>query len=84
MYEDIIVRYHKISNKSLIAIFTYIGQDDPVSKLNSVVYNFTNNNSYNEYIDSHLDNPWMRVIIIGINEMKQEKYNPELHKVNDN
>lgn len=75
MFEDIVIRHHKINNKSSLAIFTYIGQGDPVSNLKDVIYDYTRGKSYNEFIDSHLDNPWIKVIIIGINDLPQKRYN---------
>lgn len=74
MFEDIIIRHHKINNNISLAVFTYIGQGDPVSNLRDVVRDYTKGRNYNEFIDSHLDNPWIRVIIIGINDLPQERY----------
>ncbi len=77
MFSDIIIRFHKINNKSSLAIFTYVGQGDPVINLKNVIHHYTEGKSYNEFIDSHMDNPWTRVIIIGINDLPQAKYNEE-------
>lgn len=32
-------------------------------------------------IDAHLDNPWMRVILSDINDIKQQSYTPTEHRL---
>jgi hypothetical protein len=67
--------------KGKIAVFIYIGELDPKTVLDTAVINYVDNCEYIELIDSKLDNPWMRVIISGINDMKQELFNSEKHKI---
>jgi len=64
-----------------IAVLMYVGENDPVAKLNSVVSEYVGNVGHNQFVDINMDNPWVRVIITGINEMKQEDFNPLKHKL---
>ena len=57
-----------------IAVLIYNGNKDPKQILDYAVKEYTGKNNYHELIDSHLDNPWMRVIISDINSMKQEEF----------
>jgi archaellum component FlaG (FlaF/FlaG flagellin family) len=62
-----------------IGILMYVGSGDPVRKLNEAVSLYVKNEGYNEFIDANMDNPWIRVIIKGINDMEQQPFNPEIH-----
>lgn len=64
-----------------IAVFLYTGKSDPKTILDQAVQKYVGNSSYHELIDAHLDNPWMRVIVSDINDMKQEKFDPSIHKL---
>jgi hypothetical protein len=43
----------------------YRGEGDPVWEMDEFVKNKISNNHYTEYIDMNMDNPWVRIIIIG-------------------
>ena len=78
--KDIIYQTATTSDsKIIIGILMYIGSGDPVVKLNEAVSQYVRNEGYNEFIDANMDNPWIRIIIKGINEMKQEPFNPSIH-----
>lgn len=62
-----------------VGILMYVGSGDPVRKLNEAVSLYVRNEGYNEFIDANMDNPWIRVIIKGINDMEQKPFNPEIH-----
>jgi hypothetical protein len=63
-----------------IAILMYSGTGDPKIALDSAVRKITADGvNYFELIDANLDNPWTRVVISGINEMKQEDLDPAKH-----
>lgn len=64
-----------------IAVLMYSGTGDPKIALDSAVRKITDGVNYFELIDANLDNPWTRVVISGINEMKQEELNPALHSL---
>ena len=61
--------------KGNIAVFLYTGEKDPKKVLDDAVNAYlTENNSCHQLIDAHLDNPWMRVILSDINNMKQKQF----------
>lgn len=65
--------------KVRVGILMYVGSGDPVRKLNEAVNLYVRNEGYNEFIDANMDNPWVRVIIKGINDMSQTPFNPEIN-----
>ena len=67
--------------KGVIAVLMYVGNSDPKKVLDFAVDQYVGNEGCNELIDAHLDNPWMRVVISDINNMNQEIFDPELHKM---
>ena len=67
--------------KGQIAILMYAGEEDPVQKLDTAVSEYVGNVGHNQFIDINMDNPWVRVIISGINDMKQEDFDPTKHKL---
>ncbi|MGH1388118.1 hypothetical protein [Kordia sp.] len=71
--ENIIIR-ELIQDNIRIAIFTYSGSQNPKLHLDEAVRDYVNGDGFNQFIDSHLDNPWTRVVILGLNEMEQKKY----------
>jgi hypothetical protein len=62
-----------------VGILIYIGSGDPVRYLNEAVHLYVRNEGFNEFIDANMDNPWIRVIIKGINDMAQVRFNPKIH-----
>jgi hypothetical protein len=66
-----------------IAVFIYTGEGDPTRVLDAAVREYVQDFGYNELIDANLDNPWMRVVISDINEMKQEIFDPATHRINN-
>ena len=78
--KDIIYQDAETSdNKVRIGILMYVGSGDPVRLLNEAVSLYVRDKGYNEFIDANMDNPWIRVIIKGINNMNQEPFDPAKH-----
>jgi hypothetical protein len=67
--------------KGKVAVLIYSGEEDPVSKLDLAVHQYVGTVGYNEFIDINMDNPWVRVILSGINEMEQVDFDPTIHKL---
>jgi len=61
------------------AIFIYTGPGDPVPYLKQAVSLYVLNNGYNEFIDANMDNPWVRVVIFGLNDMDQTTFDSDIH-----
>ncbi|MEH1009423.1 hypothetical protein VDP25_16920 [Winogradskyella sp. ECml5-4] len=72
--KDIIIREFTQGNNIKIAIFTYTGDKNPKIYLDEAIRDYTKGEGFNQFIDSHLDNPWTRVVVLGLNEMEQKKY----------
>ena len=64
-----------------IAVLQYVGDDDPIAKLDWAESEYVGSNRYMEFIDVNNDNPWIRVIISDINEMNQVDFDPSIHKL---
>ncbi len=78
--KDIIYQEAKTGNSKVkVGILLYTGSGDPVKYLNEAVDLYVQNEGYNEFIDANMDNPWVRVIIKGINNMDQVEFNPLVH-----
>ena len=66
--------------KGQIAILSYFG-DDPVAKLEKAVAEYVGDVAYTELVDINMDNPWVRVVISGINEMDKKDFDPSEYKL---
>ena len=64
-----------------IAVFIYNGGADPKKVLDYAISIYVQDNFYHELIDANLDNPWMRVILSDINNMKQSIFNIETDRL---
>ena len=60
--------------KGKLAVFIYTGSADPKKVLDYAVSIYTHRQSYHEFIDANLDNPWTRVIISDVNAMRQKRF----------
>lgn len=74
----------KQGGNGTIAVFIYTGNGDPKQILDYAVHEYVEKNGYHELIDANLDNPWMRVVVSDINNMKQEQFNRLKHKLKKN
>jgi hypothetical protein len=75
--KDVIYQEAETTNRKVkVGILIYTGTRDPVKNLNEAVHQYTGNEGYNEFIDANMDNPWVRVIIKGINDMEQVEFDP--------
>lgn len=67
--------------KGKIAVLMYNGGADPKKVLDYAVRVYVQKNGYHELIDAHLDNPWMRIILSDINDMSQEDFDEDKHRL---
>ena len=70
-----------------IGILMYSGTGDPKIALNKAVSQYTkqieeSDKKYIELRDTELSNPWMRVVISGVNKMNQTDFDPKKHNIN--
>lgn len=54
-----------------------LGSSNPSEVINDAVLKYTNGVPHNQFVDIKLNNPWTRVIISGINQLKLFDYNEE-------
>ncbi|MBQ6277116.1 MAG: hypothetical protein IJK62_10505 [Bacteroidales bacterium] len=52
---------------------------NPKLFMDDVVSNYVNGEIYNEFIEIFLDNPYVRVIITGINEIEFKEFDGKTH-----
>lgn len=67
------------NRKGKVAILMHSGDGDPVNELDLAVHQYVGNELHMQFVDINMDNPWVRVIISGINEMEQENFDPTKH-----
>lgn len=67
--------------KGKVAVLIYVGEDDPIAKLDWAVCEYVGRVGYSEFIDINNDNPWVRVILSDINDMNQVDFDPSIHKL---
>ena len=51
-----------------------IGAQNPKAIMDKAVSNYVARELYNQFVEIHLDNPWIRVVIKGINDVQYEPY----------
>ncbi|TFF40632.1 hypothetical protein [Mucilaginibacter psychrotolerans] len=69
------------NKKGTIAVFIFSGDGDPAKVLDYAVREYVESNGYHELIDANLDNPWMRVVMSDINDMRQASFDLDTHKL---
>jgi hypothetical protein len=51
-----------------------LGQPNPTEYMDNIVSEYVERRGYNEFIERFLDNPWVRVILEGINEIGEDSW----------
>jgi hypothetical protein len=54
-----------------------LNTDNPTAIMNEAVSSYVEHQSYNEFVEVFLDNPWVRVIVSGINELDYKEFNSQ-------
>ena len=52
-------------------------KESPKGYMDRIVKEYTNGAEYNDFVEIFLDNPYVRVIVEGINEIKFAKYDKQ-------
>lgn len=50
-------------------------QEYPKEYMDNVVLQYTRNCLHNQFVESHLDLPWVRIVLTGINDLDYETFN---------
>jgi hypothetical protein len=58
-----------------------LGTDNPTGFMNDEVSKYVGQSGFNQFVEIHLDNPWVRVIISGINDLDYQIF--ENQKLNN-
>jgi hypothetical protein len=51
-----------------------LNTDNPTALMDAAVSKYVGKTGYNEFVEIYLDNPWVRVVVTGINELKYETF----------
>jgi hypothetical protein len=54
---------------------------NPVAVMNTAVSNYVEREPHNQFIEINMDNPWLRVVISGINEVDYEEFKDQRLKI---
>jgi hypothetical protein len=73
IFEQDLIKDHKTVGKVAI-LRGGLNTSNPTAILNEAVSNYVGNKGYNEFVEIHLDNPWVRVVISGINELEYKPF----------
>ena len=76
-FNDIEIYEQDLNGDGKLAILIGgLNQDNPKAYMDAVVSKYVDDKMYNEFIEEPLDNPWVRVIIFGINNLSFNPYCP--------
>lgn len=51
-----------------------LNSENPTAVMNDAVSTYVGRKGHNQFIEIHLDNPWVRVVIGGINEVEYKDF----------
>lgn len=75
MFDDVQIFEIDLGGRGTMAILRGgFGNPNPQAYMDSVVSDYVHDHIFNEFIEEHLDTPWVRVVITGINELDYKKY----------
>jgi len=50
-----------------------LNSENPIAHMNNAVSKYVKGELHNQFVEIHMDNPWVRVIVSGINELEYEE-----------
>lgn len=78
MNKDVLIFEQNLNNKEgvlvgkMAIIIGGVGEGNPKAIVDNAVKEYVGAATFSQFIDMHLDNPWVRVIIKGINAVDYE------------
>lgn len=77
--------YDKAGNRigTFAVLIGGIGHPNPKDFMDDAVSKYTGNCLHNQFIESHLDMPWVRIVIDCINELNYKEFNDQRLEKND-
>ena len=83
VYEDVEIKEFHVENGGIIAILRG-GLNKPKSYMDYVVSEYVGHAMYNQFIEIFLDNPYVRVVVTGINDFNYEVFDTNRFRLNEN
>lgn len=65
---------NQFTRSKIVFLFADPTIENPRPIMESAVQHVIEGSLYNAFIDSHLDNPWIRIVVVGINNLPFEPY----------
>lgn len=59
-----------------------LNTDNPTEIMDNAVSKYVDRALHNQFIEIHLDNPWVRVVVSGINDLKYDDFTDQ-HLLDD-
>lgn len=82
-YDDVQIKEFHVENGGRITILRG-GINKSRSYMDGVVSEYVRHALHNEFIEIFLDNPYVRIIVTGINDFDYEVFDTEKHHLEDN
>lgn len=76
-HEIPLVPGNRFTRSKIVFLFADPTIENPRPIMESAVQHVIEGSLYNAFIDSHLDNPWIRIVVVGINNLPFEPYSIE-------
>ncbi len=83
VYEDVEIKEFHVENGGIIAILRG-GLNKPKSYMDYVVSEYVGHAMHNQFIEIFLDNPYVRVVVTGINDFNYEVFDTNRFRLNEN
>ena len=83
VYEDVEIKEFHVDNGGVIAILRG-GLNKPKSYMDNVVSEYVGHAMHNQFIEIFLDNPYVRVIVTGINNFDYVTFDTERFHLPEN
>lgn len=83
VYKDVQIKEFHVENGGVIAILRG-GINKPKSYMDNVVSEYVGHAMHNQFIEIFLDNPYVRVIVTGINNFDYDTFDTEKFHLKDN
>lgn len=74
-FEQTLVRGNIYTESKLIILWDDTGSKNPKPIIEGAIVNIVNGASYNAFVLSSLNNPWIKVVITGIDNLKFKPFN---------
>ena len=83
VYEDVEIKEFHVDNGGVIAILRG-GLNKPKSYMDNVVSEYVGHAMHNQFIEIFLDNPYVRVIVTGINNFDYDTFDTKRFHLKEN